>query len=63
MTQKISALQTDFAATHIKFQITRLVNVLKSVEEKTSSEKDYVINNLQEVETNLKSIRKIYEGL
>jgi hypothetical protein len=59
-TQVMSWDARIFVASHLRSQLTRLQNVLDNIEEANKVECDFAAENLKEVETNLRKIRKIY---
>ncbi len=57
---KILCLSKDFLAAHVRSQLDTLKDVLSNIEnsEKMDVKDDYVIESLQRVEANLRSLRK-----
>ncbi len=60
--QKLTSLHVDFVASHLRHSITKLQNIHDFVEKESFSGDEYVVENLKDVETTLKQLRKLYRG-
>ncbi|MFH0856048.1 MAG: hypothetical protein V1869_06065 [Candidatus Omnitrophota bacterium] len=56
--QAISSIRRDFLASHLRFQIQQLRNVLESIEEDEDAGFGYADESLKQIETALRNIRK-----
>ncbi|MFH1791290.1 MAG: hypothetical protein ABH885_04835 [Candidatus Omnitrophota bacterium] len=63
MKRQMSSLQMDFVAGHVRYQIDRLQAILKNLESDPRIRDEYVRQNLHQVESNIKKLRIMYEGL
>jgi Zn ribbon nucleic-acid-binding protein len=55
----MSMMRKDFVASNLRSQVTRLQNVLDNIEEVNKVECGFAEGSLKEVETSLRSIRKM----
>ena len=60
--QVMSMDERIFVASHLRSQLTRLQHVLDTIEEENKVECDFAHESLKEIETNLRSIRKLCES-
>ncbi len=56
--QTMSSIRRDFVASHLRSQISRLRNILSTIEEE-DADNMYASESLKEIEVNLRQIRKL----
>lgn len=57
--QTMSSIRRDFVASHLRSQINRLRTILQSIEAEDSVECEYASESLREIESTLRTIRKL----
>lgn len=55
----MSGMRRDFVASHLRGELTRMHNVLGSIEEEEKVDCEYACETLRDIETNLRKIRKL----
>jgi hypothetical protein len=55
----MSSIRRDFVATNLRSQLSRLSNVLGTIEEENKVDCDYAYESFKEIELNLRQIRKL----
>ena len=55
----MSSIRRDFVATNLRSQLSRLNNVLGSIEEENKVDCNYAYESLKEIELKLRQIRKL----
>lgn len=55
----MSSIRKDFIASHLRSQINTLRSVLSTIEEENEHTCDYAEENLRQVESSLRRIRKL----
>ena len=60
--QAMSMGERIFVASHLRSQLNRLQNILDVIEEKNKVEYDFAYKSLNEIEINLRNIRKLCES-
>ena len=56
--QAMSTIRRDFVASHLRSQLSRLRNVLESIEEEGHIDPGYADETLKQIEMTLRNIRK-----
>jgi hypothetical protein len=56
--QAMSPIRRDFVASHLRSQLSRLRNVLESIEEEGQIDSGYADESLRQIEMTLRNIRK-----
>ena len=56
--QAMSSIRRDFVASHLRSQLSRLRNVLESIEEEEHVDSSYADESLKQIEITLRNIRK-----
>ena len=62
MLKNLSNLHVDFVASHIRYQIAKLQNILKAIEDEGAFGDEYVSRNLHDIEKNLRQLRRLYHN-